>query len=235
MEIIGYSERGAMNALFYGMSYDKTNGNEAMNAFLKLAGFHSENFKEFELYMEFSLSEFGDPDLVIIAEDNKNEKTLFFVEAKASCHHKFDLKRQEDKHKEYVIEGRKHSDGDSSNLFFQLRLKNYFIDVITSQNENNNRPECILNSRKKRRQYGKNTIVIKFVDKLKEVKNIEYIAIIPKQLNEININNDYGFDIHFVTWEDIYNQDKFKVYLKETIEFNGGNTHQIFNKIKRGR
>ena len=37
--------------------------------------------------MEFSLSEFGDPDLVIIAEDNKNEKTLFFVEAKVSCHH----------------------------------------------------------------------------------------------------------------------------------------------------
>ena len=72
MEIIGYSERGAMNALFYGMSYDKTNGNEAMNAFLKLAGFHSENFKEFELYMEFSLSEFGTTFMLCILDVKKD-------------------------------------------------------------------------------------------------------------------------------------------------------------------
>lgn len=35
MKIIGYSERGAMNALFYGMALDKEHGEESMKTFIK--------------------------------------------------------------------------------------------------------------------------------------------------------------------------------------------------------
>jgi len=40
MEIVGYSERGAMNALFYGIALnrDEKAANEAMNVFLGMAG-----------------------------------------------------------------------------------------------------------------------------------------------------------------------------------------------------
>ena len=78
MEIIGYSERGAMNALFYGMAA-KNDGDDNMRKFLKLAGFdNSKDYSNFELYMEFSLSTFGSPDLVIKAAKGK-ESVVFFV------------------------------------------------------------------------------------------------------------------------------------------------------------
>ena len=40
MEIVGYSERGAMNALFYGIALnrDEKAANAAMNVFLRMAG-----------------------------------------------------------------------------------------------------------------------------------------------------------------------------------------------------
>lgn len=70
IKIIGYSERGAMNALFYGIALNKDEkaANEAMNEFLHMAG-ETETFQDFELYSEFSLSGFGDPDLVITAKN----------------------------------------------------------------------------------------------------------------------------------------------------------------------
>jgi len=60
MEIVGYSERGAMNALFYGIALnrDEKAANAAMNVFLRMAG-ETETFHNFKLYSEFSLSEFG--------------------------------------------------------------------------------------------------------------------------------------------------------------------------------
>ena len=77
MRIIGYSERGAMNALFYGMALDKEQGEESMKTFLKLAKIKG-NFTDFELYNEFSLSDFGDPDLMIIAKNEDSEYVVFF-------------------------------------------------------------------------------------------------------------------------------------------------------------
>ncbi|MBV3415307.1 hypothetical protein KSW79_13020 [Prevotella copri] len=40
IKIVGYSERGAMNALFYGIALNKDEkaANEAMNEFLHMAG-----------------------------------------------------------------------------------------------------------------------------------------------------------------------------------------------------
>ena len=55
MDIIGYSERGAMNALFYEMALKY--GESEMRRFLRLAGFNdSEEYFNFILYIEFSLS-----------------------------------------------------------------------------------------------------------------------------------------------------------------------------------
>ncbi|MBP5612832.1 MAG: hypothetical protein J6X35_01625 [Bacteroidales bacterium] len=58
MKIFGYSERGAMNELFYGIAHDKKNGEESMKAFINDLAKIEGIFTDFELYNEFSLSDF---------------------------------------------------------------------------------------------------------------------------------------------------------------------------------
>ena len=62
MKIVGYSERGAMNALFYGIAL--ANDNNAFAEFINMIGI-SNPVSGVEFYMEFSLSEFGSPDLLV--------------------------------------------------------------------------------------------------------------------------------------------------------------------------
>lgn len=250
MEIIGYSERGAMNALFYGMAHDdKENGEAAMNALIHLADIEPDKqFKDFVIYNEFSLSDFGDPDMMITAK-KEDKYVLFFIEAKVSCGSYYDLSKQ---WKSHTNQGKK----DTSNLFFQLMLKKYFFERFkcgkldeTKTDESGNAPEWLtkLDKRGKERgenlrYIGKNVVVNKLVNELKNLKisneNAYYIAIIPKQKDDDskekeieeevrrNVKENYSLDVHIVTWEDIYNWediDKKKVfqkYLKGTIGFN---------------
>ena len=78
MKIVGYSERGAMNALFYGIALDQEHkGIEAMKEFLKLASIEEAgDYSDFELYPEFSLSDFGEPDLMIKAKLKNKDSVL---------------------------------------------------------------------------------------------------------------------------------------------------------------
>jgi len=216
MEIIGYSERGAMNALFYGIALK--DDKEAMRSFLELAGIKDcENYHEFKLYMEFSLSEFGSPDLVFTALDKDENKTVFFVEAKVSACGKYDLKTQLEKHeKEY----------DASNLFFQLRSKEYFFQHKCKDCDSKNYDDLIKCKKGKHgeencRELGSNIVVNRFANVIKQCKSAEYIAIIPKQKsNETVDTSKFGFKIHYVTWEEIYYNDILKEYVGETIRFN---------------
>ena len=221
MEIIGYSERGAMNALFYGIALKKDN--EAMKKFLALALRKNKNdikFCDFNLYMEFSLTEFGSPDLVIIAIKSNGEKTAFFIEAKASCCNNYDLTKQKKQHEEYINEG-KNVDGHASNLFFQLRLKNYFFQ----QNRHSiadTIPNEIRNSRGRERKIGDNPIVRKFASEFGDCKEAYYIAIIPEQKETFDKpDSSYdGFDIYYVSWKELYDSFNNYGFLDKVILYN---------------
>lgn len=221
MEIIGYSERGAMNALFYGIAL--RNDEDAMKAFLNLACIEDyEGYHEFKLYMEFSLSEFGSPDLVFTAKDKNEKKTVFFVEAKASCGKEYNKKVQCDHHKGYITNG-EYDDGHASNLFFQLRLKNYFYNEKCPNGDKKQKqelPSQLRESRRRDRTLGNNPIVLKFKEELiEELCNDKYIAIIPEQKDGKPCpDNPFGFEIHYVTWEEI--NKKFERYVGKTIDFN---------------
>ena len=110
MEIVGYSERGAMNALFYGIALnrDEKAANAAMNVFLGMAG-ETETFHNFKLYSEFSLSGFGAPDFVITAENQSGETIVFFIEAKASACKYYNLKEEKRRHEEYIKDHTKYA------------------------------------------------------------------------------------------------------------------------------
>ena len=233
MKIIGYSERGAMNALFYGMAFDKEHGEESMKAFINDLAKIEGIFTDFELYNEFSLSDFGDPDLMIKAKNKIGEHVVFFIEAKASCCKYYNLSEQERHHKDYIEGGDTYDKGHASNLYFQLRLKNYFFRLLPyfydgslEQKQQSmaieNDPKLRLKQKSKdgNRKIGRNIVVEKMVNKLKDCTQAFYIAIIPKQNNIVNLDSksEYGFETYTITWEEIYS--KFKNYVGETIEFN---------------
>lgn len=244
MKIIGYSERGAMNALFYGMALDQERGEESMRVFIKDLAKINGSFTEFELYNEFSLSDFGDPDLMIKAKNENGELVVFFLEAKASCCKYYDLSEQERHHEAYMRGGNEYNKGHASNLYYQLRLKHYFFlliqDFYSNTLEQKQESMALANrlkqSRGRNRKIGKNVVVERIVSTIKDCKQAYYIAIIPKQSTIINLNtiDKYGFETHTITWEDIYS--KFKEYVGETIAFNqnrdnrGKKKSQILNE-----
>lgn len=257
MKIFGYSERGAMNALFHGMALDEKKGEKSMTAFIKLAKVEGD-FTDFELYNEFSLSEFGDPDFMIKAKNKEGKDVVFFIEAKASCCKTYNLKSQNDHHENYMNGGNRYENGHSSNLFFQLRLKHYFFEMLpffgkpeeleTEQNafftkEQNGFTKYgeYLNrfkyGRKGNRKIGKNEIVNKVVKELQKCKEAYYIAIIPKQdskacLDALDTEKEYGFITYAITWEEICNSE-FGDYIKDTIVFNQNKNNKgiIVNQI----
>ena len=245
MKIIGYSERGAMNALFYGMAFMKDEN--AMKEFLCLAGIS--DLDNYKLYMEFSLSDFGDPDLVIKA--NKGEKeVVIFVEAKVSDCSSYSLNKAFKTHVDNIGK-QEFVDGETSNLFFQLRLKNRLFKTIKeipkseekferNVNESNEDFDKIAMTRKKGkdvyRSIGNNPVVRRFVDEIRNCQSALFIAIIPEK-DEIEDNieeykkvkEELG-GIYFVTWQEIFDNSILNKYVKETIAFNQGPDPQTVSK-----
>ena len=235
MEIFGYSERGAMNALFYGMAFSK-NGDDLMKKFLG----RSDESIEFKLYNEFSLSEFGSPDFVIIAhykEAYKDKYDAYFIEAKASNGTNYNLTTQLDHHIQYLENGR-YDNGHASNLFFQIRLKHYFFSqrktIIQQGGKSINENSKIERTKNGFRKLGQNPIVKKFAEDLEKCEKAYYIAIIPKQDRTIDCYKDFPSDlnIRYVFWEDLNKDDDFKEILSETMKYNKeDNYSQIENII----
>ena len=239
MEIFGYSERGAMNALFYGIALNKDE--KALNEFLHMAG-ETETFQDFKLYSEFSLSDFGSPDFVITAENPADgKKIVFFIEAKASARGYYDLGKQEEHHKAYIDGNKKFEKGHSSNLFFQLKEK--FLLLNSGSNK------TIID---RTRKLGENEIVKKFYKDIKDAQDSRYIAIIPEQKDDcaiiqkkghekivpVGFSNDgvsFHFDIHLLYWEDIAKEPSLGNYVSSTLTYNKDEDEksQILNNQKR--
>lgn len=253
MKIIGYSERGAMNALFYGMAFDKENGGKHICKFLEMAKIPDANsFSDFELYNEFSLSEYGEPDLVIIAKKN-NVPVVLFVEAKVSDGTSYNMETQKKNHEkdlQYYLQNyiekreKRHKKNDASNLFFQLRLKNFFFETHKPKDHKDDtyeEHECIMetkdrNGEIRRRKLGDNPIVNKFANKIKKCHEAYFVAIVPKQEQEGPIDypiyNDKTMRIYFVSWEDILKEGLGQ--LDDTFVFNKvGEISQILNRSSK--
>ena len=235
MEIVGYSERGAMNALFYGIALnrDEKAANAAMNVFLRMAG-ETETFHNFKLYSEFSLSGFGAPDFVITAENQSGET----IEAKASTCKCYNLKEEKRRHEEYIKDHTKYADGHSSNLFFQLKEK----FLLLKYGPNNDSRIRIID---RQRKLGGNEIVCKFYKDIKsDWQNSIYIAVIQKQEDYQetpvsmvfkNGNDSCEFDIHLVYWENIMENDILKGYVIPTLDYNEAKKSQILNNHRERR
>lgn len=210
-----------MNALFYGIALNQDKN--AIVRFLSLAGIDdTDTYKDFDLYMEFSLSEYGDPDLLIIGTESNGTKTVFFVEAKVSSCSTYDVNEQMRKHDDYIDGNDTYIDGHSSNLFFQLRLKECFFKRLKEGYFGGKTDPCsgypsrLRQSKNRERKIGDNPIVQKIVKEIKSCDKAEYIAVIPAQKNYPA--NNYKMNIRYVTWEVI--ETTFSDYVKDSFDCN---------------
>lgn len=219
MKIVGYSERGAMNALFYGMA--SANDDEAFADFLEKVGIDSP-VSDVKFFMEFSLSEYGSPDLLVTFYTNE-QKHILFIEAKASCGKKYDLekalsdyKRTEEKQERY--------DGYSSNFYYQLAMKHLFFDNLRDSISGKD----ILGIDGRKHNIGKNFVVSTICDKIKDCEVPHYIAIVPNS----EIPQGAPKYVKHIFWEELFDCSKLKPYLEDTWNINRNpknNKSQITN------
>lgn len=191
MEIIGYSERGLLNSLLYEIRYSKNNL-RLFNGFLSLISFPYGNevcfdINDAKILTEQSFSDFGDADSLLLL-DNSQNKQCVFVEAKVktSQHESWSIKR------EFTIfeDGIKQNKVSSSNLFVQLYYKVRLIKGLQSETlfkeEGISFPECLLTKSKRIRRIGKNKVVLRATELLKQYgSHAFFIALIPEDRSEI--------------------------------------------------
>ncbi|MFI3328111.1 MAG: hypothetical protein SNH79_03755 [Rikenellaceae bacterium] len=172
-KIIGYSERGIMNAILYTIGNDKKKVAEFLTTITGKKVVASDNYK---IYIEHSLSGFGSPDTVII-----HNNVVYFIEFKVCAGVKtWSLKKQ--------CEDYKSKKYDASNVFYQLYLKKLLFDaevegefVVKDEKANGKGKDM-------ERKIGSNECVKSLFDEIKNDKcsGVEYIGIVPK------VEKDFG-------------------------------------------
>ena len=218
MKIVGYSERGAMNALFYGIA--QADDKKAFAEFLKIIGIDYD-VSDVEFFMEFSLSGFGSPDLLVTFNANE-QKHILFIEAKTSCGKKYELTKAFENFKRT----KERKPGYSSNLYYQLSMKNLFFENLPKSIDING----IKDSDGRTHKIGDNFVVRAICNKIKDSEVPHYIAIVPKSY----IPSDAPKYVKYIFWEDLFNCSKLYPYLKDTWDINSTKyKSQITNNLNK--
>lgn len=252
VEIMGYSERGCLNAVLYDIRYHEKSLDilkELLNNIRSpfLSDLNEPKFKDItkaEILIEQSFSEFGDADAVFMIE-HPEDKSIIFLEAKVGARYHIDKaldKFNEGKNKKEKIQG------FSSNLFTQLYYKYKMIESLKKDGLNGLQKGVVFNEyspNKPQRKIGRNQVVRKAVDKLKnclggtdDKAEVYYVALIPNETEtkkvfnkENNKDLPYGNNecIGYVTWESIENfcQEKKLNNAIKAFKYNNG---QIYKK-----
>jgi hypothetical protein len=207
MEIIGYSERGMINSLFYELKISE-NYLRLLNDFLSLVSFPDSGVtfqvSEVKILIEQSFSDFGAPDAVILV-NNHGVKQVIFIEAKVKTEEasRWEISKEFEKFRSGIAKP-KPPKGYSSNLFVQLYFKTRLIKELKSGGvkqlqEGVKFTECLLkmnrttHKRIEKRKIGTNKIVLKAVEELKGYcNNALFIALLPDDISNLK-------DFHQVT------------------------------------
>ena len=204
MEILGYSERGMINSLFYEMKFSQNNL-QLFSDFLSLFSFpyRAVNFQisDAKILIEQSFSDFGDADAVVLVE-NKSWKQAMFIEAKVRAFKNWQILIEFEKFtktSEKIREKIKRNEDAqeikrklTSNLFMQLYLKTRMVKTLQKSDvaqlqEGIQFPKV---SSKEYRKIGNNKVVLKAVNQLKGYcKDALFIALVPDDVS--NLRNFY--------------------------------------------
>lgn len=190
--IIGYSERGVMNAILYSIGND----NSKLTDLLRIL---TSNISltildtEFKIYIEHSLSQFGTPDTVIIADG-----IVYFIEYKVSAFRKWSLTQ------EYKL----YKNKCSSSVYSQIQLKKLLFDNRKSIFDDIGVYDEMFS---RHRKIGNNPVVNKLAEKIQNCITAKYIAVVPST-EEKNEKSEFSY-CHFISWEllrGIYNDENIE-------------------------
>lgn len=192
IDVLGYSERGIFNSIVFYLRENPEKMQEFMKT-LEIESVYSDciNYK-FTFLVEQSFSDFGTSDLVLIAENHKNNsKIVIFIEGKIKTEQgNFSLEKQFEK----IINCTVKFDGISSNIFVQLYYK-YLLSSIISINQISTKSLNINDIFKKNnnqeRQLGSNKIVKEAVEKISNVTNVFYVAILPENIPSVDFQTKF--------------------------------------------
>lgn len=250
MEIIGYSERGLLNSLFYEIRYSQNNL-QLLTEFLSLVSIPYFNIhfqiRKAKILIEESFSDFGDADSVLLV-DNNGSKQSIFIEAKVKTFQRQSWSIEEEFRA--FKKGIKQNRVSSSNLFVQIYHKVRLIKALQTGGtallkKGISFPEC---SSKVIRKIGNNEVVLKAVEMLRQYCNEAiFVALVPDDISKVknfcqNIlkNYDPGFQDWEVTnwgylsWAEV--EDFCRKYgLKETQKVFRFNEGQIYERYGDSR
>jgi hypothetical protein len=232
MEILGYSERGIVNSLFYEIKYNEE-PERLLREFIGMIYFPQNNEKinlpdkdkdfDVEILIEQSFSEFGDPDIVLIICDTSSgtrSKQVVFGEAKVNnWKNNFTLKREYEKFqkgKNIIGNDSDPGRGFSSNLFTQIYHKWMLIETLIEKDgiaQLENGIELPLRSspsKPKISKIGTNNVVRKAIEKLQDYDLSFFVSIIPESLPDIkkfiegtDWNSEKIKNWGFLSWKDV--------------------------------
>lgn len=217
MKIIGYSERGIVNALFYEINYSAA-AEPLLEKLLSRVRFPFLNKTTFcvsdvEILIEHSFSDFGDADALLLINTGKKAVSVF-LEAKVKP--TWTIEKEFRK----FIEGTK-TEVNSSNLFTQLYYKVRMVAGLRQCGIRGlqNGLEFPKSSTKQKRKIGNNSVVLKAAEKLKcYLKETYYIAILSEKPDNLKCffknklrnwkppEDCCGWDVHhygYLSWSDV--------------------------------
>jgi hypothetical protein len=190
IKLLGYSERGLVNSLFYELNY-KDRGGRLLSLLLNQVYFPDAERKfeinEALILIEPSLSDFGDADAVLFIK-NFGRKQTIFIETKVKTSQKNNW-RIHDEFEEFK-RGVENERVSSSNLFTQLYHKQRLIQGIREigvkalGRDGLAFPKC--STKKGPRKIGSNPVVKKAVKRMREYRDRSFfIGVVPE--NAVNI------------------------------------------------
>jgi hypothetical protein len=192
MRVTGYSERGAINALFYEIAYSNR-PTELLQEFLALARFPTAEsigagLIDARVLIEQSLSDFGDADAVLLLDAAKS-KTAVFLEAKvkSSQAEKWTLQSE---FREFEQGQHTERQLNSSNLFTQLYNKARFVAGLKSGGVAALEAglEFPLCSTRAVRKIGSNPVVLKAAGVIEPYcQQVWYLALVPDTMSNVDI------------------------------------------------
>ena len=245
MHIIGYSERGIVNALFYEIAHSSS-PDILLGQLLERTTFpHTPErpaIDEPEVLIEQGFSDFGDADAVILGVAPNRSRTCIFCEAKVKSYGR--IEKEFDRFESFLQDKKRpYRDKRSSNLFTQIYHKMRMVQELSKEDglkaleKGIGFPEW---STKGIRKIGKNNVVQKAAQKIKDsMDKVFYLMIIPDcdprvaalfaTLPQQRLDNIPGWDVShigYITWPRIkgWCQD---VKLQNTISVFDYNKGQI--------
>lgn len=201
MNVYGYSERGVLNSLLYEILYSN-HGDALLSRLITRALFPLTDNKPSPgaatVFVEQSLSQFGDADAIILMSSNAANCAIF-VEAKVQPSRPHGRRRRtrmperlliSDQFDKFEAGVKRKSQTDkffSSNIFTQLYHKQRLVSALKS-----NGIEALqqgiefpswsfrTESSRQKRKIGKNSVVLRAVKRIQQhVENVFYLALVP--------------------------------------------------------